>query len=165
MSSFGQITDKNYWDKRWQQFCRIYKISKYDKMWGPKGSFMRIMRRYTGNMEGIKIIELGGAASYFSLVFAKWGGANVKLIDYSSVGLEKTREIYTLNGCAIETIEDDFLSWDQGDEQFDLVVHCGLMEHFTDPLILCKRLISRCVEKIKPRHDSLHRTGAHVSPT
>lgn len=133
MEKNSSKTDANYWNNRWGKYCRVYRVRKWDKTWGPKGSFLRVIKRYLRNLEDIDIIELGGAASYFSVALAKWGKAKVKLIDYSLVGLEKTKIICQLNNCHVETVHGDFFTWEHGVMRYDVVVHWGLLEHFSNP--------------------------------
>ena len=67
-------------------------------------------------------------------------------VDYSSIGLEKTKRVYAKNDCSIKTIQADFFDWNPGKEKFDLIVHWGVLEHFQDPHAILKL----CSEWVKP---------------
>lgn len=145
MNELNAITDEQYWNLRWEKYRRFQRIFKWDKIWGAKGSFLRIMRKYLGNLNGMKVLELGGAASYLSISLAKWGKSDVTLVDYSSEGLKITEKIYKINNCDVKIIQKDFFNWDT-DEKFDTVVHWGLLEHFKDPVPILKV----CYKFLKP---------------
>jgi 2-polyprenyl-3-methyl-5-hydroxy-6-metoxy-1,4-benzoquinol methylase len=142
----NETTNQQYWDERWSGWHKMSQVARWDQMWGPNGSFLRLIKRYTGNLKNLKILELGGAGSYHCLSLAKWGNAEITLIDYSAIGLEKTEAIYAKNGCPIKTIQADFFTWNPGEEKFDLIVHWGVLEHFQDPY----SILQLCSECVKP---------------
>jgi 2-polyprenyl-3-methyl-5-hydroxy-6-metoxy-1,4-benzoquinol methylase len=144
--SQNAITDEQYWDDRWEQWNKISHVARWDKMWGPSGSFLRLMKHYAGNLENLNILELGGAGSYHGLALAQWGHSTVTLLDYSAVGLAKTKEVYEKNNCSVTTIQADFFNWKPKGEKYDVVVHWGVLEHFQDP----STVLSLCADLIKP---------------
>lgn len=141
----NETTDQQYWDERWSGWNKITQVAQWDKMWGPRGSFLRLLTRYVGSLQNLKVLELGGAGSYHCLTLAKWGNAEITLIDYSSIGLEKTKMVYAKNDCSIKTIQADFFSWSPEDK-FDLIVHWGVLEHFQDPYTILRL----CSDWVKP---------------
>lgn len=140
------LTDEQYWDERWEQWNKISHVACWDKMWGPRGSFLKIMKGYVGNLEGLKVLELGGAGSYHGLALAQWGRSDVTLLDYSAVGLAKTKEVYEKNHCSVTTIQANFFNWKPQGEKYDIVVHWGVLEHFQDP----GSVLKLCVDWVKP---------------
>jgi SAM-dependent methyltransferase len=103
-----------------------------------------MLRRRVGPLDDLRVIELGGAVSYRALALAKWHRARVVISDYSPVGLARTDAIFAANQCPVTTIFGDFFALDLGDERFDLVMHFGVLEHFTDVagvLRVCAKLL------------------------
>lgn len=147
MSSRDEITDVAYWNQAWDLAGKVKRISERDPRFGRNGLFLRIMRRYMSNLSQRSVIELGGACSYRSLALTKWCDANVTLVDYSPVGIARTNEIFSSNGCSAETILEDFFMWDYGRRKFDLVMHFGLIEHLSSP----DRLLQICADLLAPR--------------
>ncbi len=135
-------TDKKYWDENWSKLpVRI--VSADDHYYGSRCPFLYLLKREVGELCGKSVIEIGGGGSYILLAIAKWAKANVTALDYSEVGIAKTREIFKINQCDVETITADFLTW-KSDKYYDVVVHWGVLEHFADPLpflISCSRLL------------------------
>lgn len=140
------ITDEEYWDDRWEQWNKISHVARWDKMWGPHGSFLKLMKQYVGNLENLSIIELGGAGSYHGLALGQWGDSAITLVDYSAVGLSKTKEVYKKNQCSVTTIQADFFQWKPEGQKYDVVVHWGVLEHFQDP----SSVLKLCSDLLKP---------------
>ena len=128
----GALTEPAFWDRRWESWHGSKVITKRDRVWGSEGAFMTVLRQHVGSVNGLSVIELGGAASYYLLSLAKWAAATVTAVDYSPVGLSRTEEVFSRNGMAVETVLADFFSW-RSDRRYDLVLHLGLLEHFLHP--------------------------------
>ena len=93
------------------------------------------------------MVELGGSFSVRLLELIKCFQVKGFVVDYSSVGLEITRELFAVNNCTVETIQADFLAWPHDGLSFDFVVHWGVAEHFDDLqdfLRVSKSLLSPC---------------------
>jgi 2-polyprenyl-3-methyl-5-hydroxy-6-metoxy-1,4-benzoquinol methylase len=138
MSLIGQ----EYWDDKWLELP-IHIIPEEDFRYGRYGFFLRMLQREVCELQGKSVIEIGGAGSYRLLALAKWAGARVTALDYSHIGIIKTREIFAVNHCDLEAIVCDFFTWSPTC-QYDVVVHWGVLEHFADPvpfLVLCSRLL------------------------
>lgn len=143
MSQCNELTDSQYWDAAWSRFGHIKRLSRRHGMLGKNGFFVRAMRRHAGKVEGRRVAELGGGASYRLLALAKWERCEVVAVDYSSEGLKRTAELFRTNGEHVETIQEDFLRWTPQGEKFDVVTHWGVIEHFRDatPILkLCAEL-------------------------
>ncbi len=131
--SHGELTDVAYWDTVWQRLNRVSVISAHDRRFGRRGEFLRMVQRYVGKLDSPSVLELGGAWSYKALALAKWWGASVSIIDQSPVGIATTQTMFEVNGCTAEIILGDFFRHSFGGRKFDLVLHFGLLEHFSDP--------------------------------
>jgi 2-polyprenyl-3-methyl-5-hydroxy-6-metoxy-1,4-benzoquinol methylase len=128
------LTSAAYWDNFWKKRPPIQLLSPRHVMLGRKGYFLRVARRRLGCLAGRTMAEIGGGGGASRLLaLAKWDGVIPTAIDYSPVGLEQTRRTFKANGYEVETIHADALTWDPAGRQFDVVVHWGVLEHFTDP--------------------------------
>ncbi|TEB09528.1 class I SAM-dependent methyltransferase [Pelotomaculum propionicicum] len=145
MVKIGELTDSEYWNEKWKAF-KVKKISERHFFYGKNGIFLRSIRRHNIKLNSKSILEVGGAGSYFLLALSKWGNSDVTAIDYSPVGLEKTREVFTLNDCLVKTIQSDFLSWDNEGKQYDILVHWGVLEHFENTV----PIFTKCQQLLKP---------------
>jgi SAM-dependent methyltransferase len=76
---------------------------------------------------------------------AKWLQANVTALDFSENGLHVVTELFRANDCTLRLIAADLTTW-QPDEQFDVVVHWGVLEHFVDP----RPLLEKSAAALKP---------------
>lgn len=98
--------------------------------------------------EGIKnAIELGGFPGYYAVFLKKYLALDTTLLDYF-VHQPVTEELLRVNGLpadAIHIIETDLFQY-QPQEQYDLVLSCGLIEHFKDT----EDIISRHITFLKP---------------
>jgi 2-polyprenyl-3-methyl-5-hydroxy-6-metoxy-1,4-benzoquinol methylase len=126
------LTSSTFWDEWWPGKIALSELKADDFQYGRNGFFVRLLRRKLGPLDGIKVVELGGACSLVLLALAKWHGAQVTAVDYSPEGLDLTERLFQANSCGVELIEADFLNWKPA-RQYDLVTHYGVLEHFTDP--------------------------------
>jgi len=141
----NELTDSGFWDEAWAK-RPVSVVSRYHYLFGKNGIFLRAYRGWVQDLEGKRIIELGGANSRYLLALSKWCGADVTAVDYSMVGLKKTEELFARNRCRVTLIQDDFLTWDYRGEPFDAVVHWGVLEHFRDP----SPVLRKCSELVGP---------------
>jgi 2-polyprenyl-3-methyl-5-hydroxy-6-metoxy-1,4-benzoquinol methylase len=130
----GALTDPAYWDGVWAETA-VEHLSPLDRRFGRDGEFMRMIRRRVGDLAGTRVLELGaGGANYRLLALHRWGGAHVTAIDYSEVGLEVLTRLFRINGAEVDVVPGDFLHAPFPKRDFDLVVHWGVLEHFSDPV-------------------------------
>jgi SAM-dependent methyltransferase len=84
--------------------------------------------------QGVKTaIELGGFPGYYAVFLKKYFNLDVTLLDYF-VHPPVTRSLLEANQLQerdIRIIETDLFNY-QPEQQFDLVLSCGLIEHFND---------------------------------
>jgi 2-polyprenyl-3-methyl-5-hydroxy-6-metoxy-1,4-benzoquinol methylase len=142
----NETTSKQYWDLWWNNNKKIIKLHKWDKLLGPDGSFIRIMKNYLGNLYGLKILEIGGASSYYSLALSKWEGAIITLLDYSVIGIENSKTIFKKNNCNAEFLNENLFNWQPKDGLYDVIVHWGLLEHYANP----EDILNKCFQFVKP---------------
>jgi 2-polyprenyl-3-methyl-5-hydroxy-6-metoxy-1,4-benzoquinol methylase len=134
-----ELTSIQYWDEVWAK-CPLSVVSASDPAYGKKGWFLRFMDRECGSLQGKSVIEVGGAMSYRMLALARFRGVVPTVVDYSSLGLDKTRELFALHGIAVNCIQADMYDISGC---YDLVTHWGVLEHQTQvgPFInQCSRL-------------------------
>ena len=133
MNENTNTTSPDFWNDRWNS-SHIMVIEKGDTYWGSNGVFLRVMKRHLGDINSSRIIEFGGANSLFLLALTKWENADVSAVDYSETGVEKLRSLFEANNCSINAVCADMFAWNPGENGYDLVLHWGLLEHFTDPV-------------------------------
>jgi len=88
-------------------------------------------------------IELGGFPGYYAVFLKKYLKLDVTLLDYF-VHPPITQQLLKTNGLAdddIKVIEADLFNY-QSTQQYDLVLSCGLIEHFLDTEDIIKRHIA-----------------------
>lgn len=142
MEEGRQIVTKAHWNQRWEQ-VHARPIARNDVYWGANGVFLRLMRRLLPDLDGLRVVELGGAYSHFMLAMAKWCDIDATIVDYSPAGIERTQLLFETNQCPVTTLLADMFAWRPA-QSFDLVVHWGVIEHFPDPrmvLDVCSRLV------------------------
>lgn len=98
--------------------------------------------------QGVKTaIELGGFPGYYAVFLKKYFNLDVTLLDYF-VHPPVTRSLLEANQLKesdIHIIETDLFNY-QPEQQFDLVLSCGLIEHFNDTT----DIINRHIAFVKP---------------
>ncbi|WP_207426447.1 bifunctional 2-polyprenyl-6-hydroxyphenol methylase/3-demethylubiquinol 3-O-methyltransferase UbiG [Pedobacter sp. SYSU D00535] len=137
----NQLTDREFWKSYWES---------------KKNLAVPIPRNYlfhqqlTGiiEKEGVKTaIELGGFPGYYTIFLKKYFNLESTLFDYF-VHAGILREVAEANDLAaneIKVIEADVFNY-QPEASFDLVLSCGLIEHFEDT----KDIIQRHLSFLKP---------------
>ncbi len=86
-----------------------------------------------GQLHNAKVVELGGAASKFLVDLALHAGARVTAVDYSETGVRQTEQLFRARGVDGEAVMADMFNWHGRDNEFDVAVHWGLLEHFESP--------------------------------
>lgn len=84
-----------------------------------------------------KILEVGSGSGRDSIYLAKLG-ADCYLVDYIEAPLKIARQIAQKEKAKITTAKSEARSLPFEDDFFDLVYSQGLIEHFTDPVVLIK---------------------------
>lgn len=137
----NELTDKAFWANYWES---------------KKGLAFRVSENYTFHklLQGIieqnhtkTAIELGGFPGYYAIFLKKYFGLKTTLFDYY-IHPDVLKEVLTANDLTekdVEVIEGDLFSY-QSKQQYDMVLSCGLIEHFNDT----KDIVARHLQFLKP---------------
>lgn len=137
----NDLTDKQFWADYWES---------------KKGLAFPVPANYTFhqlfkqviNKDNIKTaVELGGFPGYYAIFLKKYFGLDTTLFDFF-VHEPVLNEVLTANQLTrqdIGVIEGDLFNY-QPEQQYDLVLSCGLIEHFNDT----KDIIARHLTFLKP---------------
>lgn len=131
----NELTTAEYWDDEWSRIS-VGRTNRFHYFYGRNGIFLRTLRRHLNNIQGLSVLEVGGARSRFLLSLAQFEAAEVTALDYSAVGIRQTEYLFARNRCRVTAVHADFREWNDGGRRFDLVTHWGVLEHFHDPLPL-----------------------------
>lgn len=137
----NQLTDREFWTNYWE--------SKPDLVVNiPKNYlFHRQLENIIKRDQTKKAIELGGFPGYYTLFLKKYLNVESTLFDYF-IHREVLQRVLERNGLGIDDIgitEADLFNYEPKKE-FDLVLSCGLIEHFNDT----KDVIGRHINFLKP---------------
>lgn len=137
----NQLTDRQFWTNYWESKTDlIFPVNRNYLFHQQLGELVK-----SGNVQNA--IELGGFPGYYSIFLKKYLGVETTLLDYFvhrgiMDGLLREND---LNEQDISVIETDLFSYTP-QKEFDLVLSCGLIEHFEDT----KDIIARHVQFMKP---------------
>lgn len=153
-----RLTDQAFWDVFWTKRSQLKAIGRFHQVFGERGWFLRSIP----DLREKRVVEFGGAGSYFLLALAKWRDARVTAVDYSDGGLRLTRSLFSLNGVPVDLVHADVFDWNPA-APFDAVVHFGLLEHFVDPvpLLLKSRQVVRDDGIVVFTMPNMDAAGAH----
>lgn len=126
------LTSKTDWDNNWEKHKDIRLLKKNDLILGYNGAFLRSFRDNAGALTNKKVMELGGASSYYLLSMSMFENVEATAVDYVESGLKHLEVIFQSHDKKVETICADIFKYDFT-EKYDFVVHWGLLEHFVDP--------------------------------
>ncbi len=131
------LTDREFWVKYWESKTDLSVVIPENYL------FHRQLADIVDN-ENIKTaIELGGFPGYYAVFLKKYLKLDVTLLDYF-VHPPITEQLLKTNGLAeddIKIIETDLFKYEPA-QQYDLVLSCGLIEHFLDTEDIIKRHIA-----------------------
>ena len=136
----NRVTTEGYWNDIWAPISgRDGKLSEGDFYFGRRGLFSKLVEDQLGDIAGKSVLEFGGGGNNFRLLaMAKWLGSHVTALDFSEEGLKIVEELFSANGCDASFIKGDICEWVPA-EQYDLVVHWGVLEHFVDPMPILRK--------------------------
>ena len=135
-----RLTESSFWDSEWKKInLGNYLLKSSHFYFGKNGVFTNIILKYV-NLDGVtSVLEIGGGgANYRLLSLAKWFNLEVAAIDYSPVAIEVVKKLFAKNKQSANFINSDFSDF-ATQKKYDLVVHWGVLEHFTDPIPLLKK--------------------------
>jgi SAM-dependent methyltransferase len=135
------LTDRDFWVKYWESKTDLSVVIPENYL------FHQQFRDIVQKNEVKTAIELGGFPGYYAVFLKKYLKLDVTLLDYF-VHPPITRELLQTNGLpedAIQIIETDLFAY-ATPKQYDLVLSCGLIEHFNDSA----DIINRHIAFVKP---------------
>jgi SAM-dependent methyltransferase len=108
----------------------------------------RLVSEHFGGFEGLRVIELGSGRGLNGLLYARHG-AEVTLLDNSSLPLAQAKELFSAAGVAFEPLQADVFELPQALlESFDVAMSFGLCEHFLGDRR--RRVIAAHLELVRP---------------
>ncbi|MBD3290049.1 methyltransferase domain-containing protein [candidate division KSB1 bacterium] len=125
-----RTSTKKNWDEFWNRKQHV------EEVYSNVERIITNLRRVT-DLNGKRILEVGAgtARDSFKLVNE---GAEVFVLDYSSVALEIVNHLNQQSDANIHPILADAFRIPAADSTFDIVFHQGLLEHFKDPMPLLR---------------------------
>ncbi|WP_423147491.1 class I SAM-dependent methyltransferase [Rubrolithibacter danxiaensis] len=135
------LTNREFWSKYWE--------SKTDLAFPVSRNYLfhKQLEKIISNNTIKNAIELGGFPGYYAIFLKKHFGIDSTLLDYF-VHPTILNEVLRANGLTtqdIKIIENDLFNY-QPQQQYDMVLSCGLIEHFNDT----KDIIERHIQFLKP---------------
>lgn len=131
------LTDRAFWEKYWRSKPGIVVSIPSDY------TFYRQLSAIVNEEKPATAIELGGFPGYYAVFLRKYLGLKVSLFDYF-IDKNITDQLLKQNLLgenSISVIEGDLFSY-QPTEKYDLVLSCGLIEHFEDTEEIIRRHLS-----------------------
>ncbi|HEY4322432.1 MAG TPA: class I SAM-dependent methyltransferase [Mucilaginibacter sp.] len=137
----NELTDKTFWANYWESKKGLaFKVP-------PDYTFYKLLDRVIKEHKPLSAVELGGFPGYYAIFLKKYFGLNTTLFDYyiHPGVLKEVLNVNDLSEKDIEIIEGDLFTY-QSQKQYDLVLSCGLIEHFNDT----QDIIARHLNFLKP---------------
>ncbi|UEG52879.1 class I SAM-dependent methyltransferase [Mucilaginibacter daejeonensis] len=137
----NELTDRNFWANYWESKTglAVEVPANY--------TFHRLFKDLLSSKGFCTAIELGGFPGYYAIFLKKYFGLDTSLFDFY-VHQPILKEVLAANQLKdddIKVIEGDLFTY-QPEEKYDLVLSCGLIEHFNDT----KDVIARHLPFLKP---------------
>ena len=137
----NELTDKAFWANYWESKKGLaFKVpADY--------TFHKLLKWTVDENKLSSAIELGGFPGYYAIFLKKYLGLKTTLFDFyvHQPVLKEVLNANQLDTSDIKVIEGDLFKY-QPKEQYDLVLSCGLIEHFNDT----KDIIARHLLFLKP---------------
>ncbi|HEY0898763.1 MAG TPA: class I SAM-dependent methyltransferase [Sphingobacteriaceae bacterium] len=137
----NQLTDRQFWTQYWESKTDLIFPIKPDYL------FHQQLKDLVASGEVKSAIELGGFPGYYSIFLKKYLHLDATLLDYFVHPgiLNDLLKANQLSANDVSVIETDLFSYTP-EKQYDLVLSCGLIEHFHDT----KDILARHVQFMKP---------------
>ena len=129
----NELTSRGHWDRVWGGL-RSPTIPSCMK--AGRRNFRRLLRSRV--RRGDRFLEIGCAPGKELAWVAKVLGARVSGIDYSRVGIERSRELFQNLGIDADLRCEDVLATSFQEESFDVVYSAGVVEHLQSPSSLIR---------------------------
>ena len=131
------LTDRAFWVNYWERKSGLSINVPADYLFHKElGTIIKEQQVQTA-------IELGGFPGYYAVFLKKYFKLDVTLLDYF-IHPPITQSLLAANGLGdqdIKIIETDLFKY-VPEQQYDLVLSCGLIEHFVDTADIIKRHIN-----------------------
>ncbi len=137
----NELTDKAFWANYWETKKGLaFAVPSTH-------TFSKLLKKIVKENNTTTAIELGGFPGYYAIFLKKYLGLKTTLFDFyvHKPVLKEVLQANQLDTSDIEVIEGDLFTY-QPKEQYDLVLSCGLIEHFNDT----KDIIARHLPFLKP---------------
>lgn len=123
----NQLTDREFWVNYWESKKDLAFIVPSDY------TFYQLIHQIVNERKITSAIELGGFPGYYGIFLKKYHHIKVSLLDYfvHPKILKDVLAINNLSESEVEIIETDLFTY-QPQKKYDLVLSCGLIEHFKD---------------------------------
>lgn len=135
------LTDRDFWVNYWESKTDLSVVIPANYL------FHRQLAAIVHQQNVKTAIELGGFPGYYAVFLKKYLKLDVTLLDYF-VHQPITQQLLKTNNLAaddIHIIETDLFKY-QPEKQYDLVLSCGLIEHFNDTV----DIINKHIAFVKP---------------
>lgn len=137
----NELTDRKFWANYWE--------SKKNLAFNVPANytFHQLLQKLIGSQPIKSAIELGGFPGYYAIFLKKYFGLDTTLFDFY-VHQPILKEVLSANALTttdVQVIEGDLFKYEP-QQQYDLVLSCGLIEHFNDT----KDVIDRHLQFLKP---------------
>ena len=135
------LTDRNFWVNYWESKTELSVAIP------PNYLFHQELTQIAKREQVKTAIELGGFPGYYAVFLRKYLKLDVTLLDYF-VHEPITHQLLQTNGLKrddIHIIETDLFKY-LPEKQYDLVLSCGLIEHFLDT----EDIINKHIAFLKP---------------
>ena len=123
----NELTDRNFWANYWESKKDLaFKVPV-------NYTFYQLIQQIVKDRKIKSAIELGGFPGYYGIFLKKYHSIKVSLLDYF-VHPKILNDVLILNDLSVndfEIIETDLFTY-QPQQKYDLVLSCGLIEHFKD---------------------------------
>jgi SAM-dependent methyltransferase len=137
----NQLTDRQFWTNYWESKPDLVILIEKNYL------FHQQLEEIVKTNKVQTAIELGGFPGYYSIFLYKYLGISTTLFDYF-IHPDILKKVLNKNGLdesEIPVIENDVFHY-HPEQKYDLVLSCGLIEHFKDT----KDIIERHLEFLKP---------------
>lgn len=133
----NQLTDQKFWTRYWESKPNLAIPVSNNYL------FHTPLEEIVKRNKVKSAIELGGFPGYYSIFLKKYLNLEVTLLDFfvHQEILDKTLQKNCLQKNDIEVIEADLFTY-KPQKTYDLVLSCGLIEHFEDTRDILKRHVN-----------------------
>lgn len=151
MSQSSLETVRRRFERDADSFAAIYRLERSPfSRWFNTTFRKAIFERYdltfahAGDVADRAILDIGCGSGVYSVDFARRGARRVLGLDFAEnmlrLAREEARRYAVTDVC--EFVNGDFLTYDVGDEQFDVTIAIGVFDYLPDPLPFLQKMAS-----------------------